>query len=110
MRNIFVHHVFFWLNEPGNLQVREKFEKGLQDLLQIGEIQEFHIGKPADTHRSVVENSYTYSLLVIFRDKEDHDIYQNHPIHHKFIDECGSFWNRIQVFDSVDPAKKQGTM
>ncbi len=106
MRNIFVHHVYFWLNEPDNPEARAKFEKGLQELINIGEVQEFHLGKPAPTSRPVIDHSYTYSLLTIFRDKEDHDIYQQHPIHLAFIEQCSSLWNRVLVYDSVDMLKR----
>ena len=106
MKSIFVHHVFFWLHEPQNPEARKTFEKGLQGLLKIEEIQEYHLGIPAETDREVVDNSYTYSLLLIIRDKADHDSYQKHPIHLRFIDECGKLWKRIQVYDSVDMGKK----
>jgi len=105
MKHIFVHHVFFWLKEPSNVEARKKLEAGLQTLGKIGEIQEMHIGIPANTDRDVVDNSYSHSLLIIFRDKADHDIYQNHPIHLKFVEECSQLWNKVKVLDSVDAMK-----
>jgi hypothetical protein len=105
MKHIFVHHVFFWLKEPTSAEVRSKVENGLSSLTKIGEIEEFHIGVPANTNRAVIDNSYTYSLLVVFRDKNDHDKYQSHPIHLKFIENCGQLWSKIIVMDSVDAIK-----
>jgi Stress responsive A/B Barrel Domain len=105
MKHIFVHHVFFWLKEPDNAEARLKLETGLQTLGKIGQIQEMHIGVPAKTDRPVVDNSYSYSLLLILRDKADHDIYQNHPIHLKFVEEYSHLWTKVLVLDSVDALK-----
>ena len=103
MKHIFVHHVFFWLKEPANTEIRNRFENELHTLGKIGEIQEIHIGVPGNTDRSVVDHSYTYSLLIVFRDKQDHDIYQNHPIHLKFVEDYSGLWDRVLVYDSEDP-------
>jgi hypothetical protein len=97
----FVHHVYFWLKKPVKKEVRAKFERGLKDLVKIEEIGESHLGIPASTKRSVVDRTYTYSLLVTFKSKEDQDIYQTHPIHLKFIDEYGDLWEKVLVYDSV---------
>ena len=98
----FVHHVFFWLKDGGNPQVQRQFEAGLQELVTIENIASYKLGKPANTPRNVVDNSYDYSLLLIFADKEQQDIYQEHPAHKKFIDENEELWQRVQVYDSVD--------
>jgi hypothetical protein len=50
----------------------------------------------------VVDNSYSHSLLTIFRDKEDHDLYQVSPIHLKFIEDYGYLWKSVAVYDCVD--------
>lgn len=97
----FIHHVFFWLKEPKNSIAREQFQEGLKKLVTVSEIVEYHLGVPADTHRDVVVNSYTYSLLLFFKDKADQDIYQTHPIHLQFIEECSALWDRVEVYDTV---------
>ena len=97
----FIHHVFFWLKTPVTNEVRVKFEKGLTDLIKIDEIVDKHLGTPAATNRGVIDNSYTYSLLVTFRNKEDQDVYQTHPIHLKFIADCQDLWEKVVVYDSV---------
>ncbi len=102
MKNIFVHHVFFWLNEPGNADAARKLTEGLLTLGKIGEVVEIHIGVPAKTQREVIDNSYSHSLLTIFRDKEDHDLYQVSPIHLKFIEDYGHLWKSVVVYDCVD--------
>jgi hypothetical protein len=97
----FAHHVFFWLNDPQNADDRATFEEGLRQLLEIPEIKQAHIGFPANVgQRSVVDGSYTYSYLVMFDNIEGHNIYQDHPIHLKFIDDYKHLWSRVVVYDS----------
>lgn len=99
--NSFIHHVFFWLKQPVTDEVRNKFEQALKVLVKVKTIIDYHLGIPAPTNRDVIETSYTYSLLVIFKNKEDQDIYQTHPIHLKFIEDCQELWERVVVYDSV---------
>ena len=98
----FSHHVFFWLHNPDNPDDRAEFEEGIKNLLEMPQIQSSHFGVPAETgHRDVVEASYTYSYLVFFEDKQSHDIYQEHPIHQKFIDDYQHLWKKVVVYDAV---------
>jgi len=101
-KTMFVHHVYFWLHDPSNPEVRENFQKGLEELVTIETIKVSHLGIPADTARPVIDSSYAYSLLVIFDDKEGHDIYQEHPTHLKFIKDCEQYWSKVLVYDSVN--------
>jgi hypothetical protein len=99
----FSHQVYFWLNNPGDQADREAFENAIDDLLRIPEIKAFHIGIPSEAtaDRGVVDASYTYSLLVFFDDENGHDIYQDHPIHLKFVEDNHHLWHRVVVYDSV---------
>jgi hypothetical protein len=73
------------------------------DLLKVETIKMSHVGIPAATEeRGVVENSYTYSFMVMFDNLEDQNIYQKHPIHLKFIEDNSDLWNKVVVYDSVD--------
>jgi plasmid stabilization system protein ParE len=102
IKNTFVHHVFFWLKEPSNEQACAQFEKGLQELITIPLIQSSHIGKPVESSREVVDDSFTYSYLIFFSNKEDQDTYQTHPIHLKFVEECKHLWEKVIVYDAMD--------
>jgi hypothetical protein len=95
------HHVFFWLNNPDNTEERTQFEKAMEELLQIPEIKAFHVGTPAPVEeRPVIDGSYTYSYLIFFDNIQGHDIYQEHPLHQKFIDENRHLWAKVQVYDA----------
>ncbi|MCG6186822.1 Dabb family protein [Maribellus maritimus] len=98
-----LHHVFFWLKEPDNQAHRQQFENALEKLLKVETITVSHIGIPAATEeRGVVDNSYTYSYLVMFDTLEDQLVYQTHPLHLKFIEENSDLWEKVVVYDSVD--------
>jgi hypothetical protein len=97
---MFVHHVFFWLKESITAEDRKHFEDGVLSLPSIDVVHSGEVGKPADTNRPVIDNSYDYSLLLIFKDREAHDAYQVHPDHEKFVKGCSLLWSRVQVYDS----------
>jgi Stress responsive A/B Barrel Domain len=101
-KNLFVHHVYFWLKEPQSKEAREKLIQGLEKLSKVKTIQMFHIGMPADTNREVIDRSYAISWLCLFKNKEDQDAYQVDPIHLKFVEECANLWTRVVVYDSID--------
>lgn len=101
--NALMHHVFFWLKEPKNPAHRKQFEKAMEDLLKVETIKVSHVGIPAATEeRGVVDNTYTYSYMVMFNTLEDQLVYQKHPLHLKFIEENSDLWNKVVVYDSVD--------
>ena len=100
--NTFVHHVYFWLNNPGSKEDLEKLVQGLEKLSAVKTIQSFHIGKPADTNREVIETTYAASWLVLFNNPEDQESYQVDPIHLDFVKECSHLWNKVIVYDSIN--------
>ena len=102
IKNVFVHHVLFWLKEPENQVACTQFEKGLNDLVAVPLIKSSHIGKPVNSQREVVDGSFTYSLITFFDSKEDENSYQTHPIHLKFVEECQHLWEKVMVYDAMD--------
>jgi hypothetical protein len=98
----FIHHVYFWLKNPGSAEDTEKLVAGLRKLSAAKTIQSFHIGKPADTNREVIDSSYAVSWCLFFKNASDQASYQTDPIHLKFIEECSPLWNKVIVYDSID--------
>ncbi len=82
-KEIFIHHVYFWLKNPTSEADKIKLIEGLEKLSKVPTIRMFHIGTPAATNRSVVEKSYSVSWLCFFDNLDDEEIYQQHPIHLK---------------------------
>lgn len=97
------HHVFFWLKDPASSDDRAKLIEGLRTLQKIETVRQIHIGIPADTEkRSVIDASYSVSELIFFDSIEGQNIYQEHPIHKKFVENCSSLWQKVVVYDSMD--------
>lgn len=101
LKNTFVHHVFFWLKEPENSDVRKQFEEGLNKLITVPQIQSYHIGTPVESSREVVDDSFTFSYMAFFKSKEDQNTYQTHPIHLQFIEDCQHLWKKVIVYDAM---------
>jgi hypothetical protein len=102
MNKVFVHHVFFWLNNSGYKEDKDKLIEGLKSLTSIETIQDFHIGLPADTRRDVIDSSYDISWLLIFKTAEDQEEYQKDPVHLKFVEGYSRLWSRVVVYDSIN--------
>lgn len=97
------HHVFFWLKNPDSKEDLAKLIAGLNTLRKIETIRDLQIGVPASTEkRDVVDNSFSVSELMFFDDVEGQNVYQEHPIHKKFVDECSSLWGKVIVYDSTE--------
>lgn len=94
-----IHNVYFWLKEEAKEQ-RAEFEDALRELVKIAEIKVAHWGTPASTaERPVTDHSFDYSLVLSFETQEKHDIYQDHPDHHVFVNQCKSLWEKVVVYD-----------
>jgi hypothetical protein len=102
MKNIFIHHVYFWLKNAGNTADRDKLVEGLQKLSKVKTIRQFHIGKPAATSREVIDSSYAVSWFVLFDNDKDQASYQTDPIHLKFVEDYSHLWQKVIVYDAVD--------
>jgi hypothetical protein len=99
---MFVHSVYFWLNEGLSADEREAFRRELEKIAAIESVRQSHIGVPADTDRPVIERGYSYALVLLFDDQQGHDFYQVHDTHERFRQECARYWSRVLIFDSVE--------
>lgn len=95
------HQVYFWLNDSLSDSARKEFETGLQTLIGISLVKGGYFGKPADTHRPVVDNTYSYGLTLQFESTADQNEYQVHPIHKVFVGQHAAKWTRVLVYDVV---------
>jgi hypothetical protein len=94
------HHVLFWLKADTTDDQKAAFRKSLQTLQNVEVVKTFHVGTPAPIERSVVDTSYTFSLLLIFDDLEAHNVYQVHPLHQAFLDEFRVFFEKVVIYDA----------
>ncbi|MEZ0608608.1 Dabb family protein [Fibrella sp. WM1] len=96
---MFIHSVYFWLARPESDEDRAALKAGLESLRGVEAIQAAQIGTAAATRRPVIDHSYDFALLLTFADEASHDVYQEHPIHLAFVDNCKHLWNRVQIYD-----------
>lgn len=98
----FTHVVYFYLNDPDDPEDRLAFENSLKKFLDNSLYAKTKfIGIPAKTIRNVVDNLYTYSLILTFPSKEIQNKYQDEPAHLVFIEESSHLWKSVKVYDSV---------
>lgn len=102
----FIHSVYFWLKNPDSQADRAAFEKSLKKFINSSKvIISKHIGVPASTNREVIDNTYTYSLIVSFKNKEMHDKYQEEDVHKTFIGESQNLWKKVLIYDSISTSE-----
>jgi Stress responsive A/B Barrel Domain len=98
-----VHHVFFWLKNPGSGEDRDMLIEGVKTLSKIETVKEIHIGVLANTEkRDVVDASWQVSELIFFDDLTGQSSYQTHPLHLDFIKNYSHLWQKVIVYDAME--------
>jgi hypothetical protein len=98
-----LHHVFFWLKNPQSQADQQQLIAGLKTLAAIPTIREIHVGVLASTEkRDVVDTSWDVSELLFFDDEAGQKVYQDHPIHQAFVENCSHLWEKVLVYDALD--------
>jgi hypothetical protein len=97
----FVHSVYIWLKNPDSKEDRAAFESSLKKFLKNSKFAKTNfIGTPPVATREIVDDTFTYSLIVTFASAADQDGYQKEEAHLKFIEESQHLWNKIQIYDA----------
>ncbi len=98
---VIAHYVLFWLKDDLSEQEVNDFVAFFEKLKEIPEIKSLHYGRPAATHpREVVDNSFSFNLLVYFDSMDDLNVYETHPVHLEAIEKYSKYWNKVVVHDS----------
>ncbi|RMB59588.1 Dabb family protein [Dokdonia sinensis] len=98
----YAHVVYFWLNRPNNDQDRALFEKSLRTFLNNSAYaQTQFIGAPPKAVRDVVDDSFTYNLVVTFDSSASQVAYQEEEAHKKFVKEASHLWSKVIVYDAT---------
>lgn len=101
-KEVIAHYVLFWLKDDLTEQQVKDFTGFFEELKAIPNVRSLHYGPPATTHdRDVVDNSFSYNLLVYFDNLDDINTYETHPIHLAAIDKYSENWTKVVVHDSV---------
>ncbi|ALM08146.1 stress responsive protein [Sediminicola sp. YIK13] len=98
----YVHTVFFWMKDPANEVANKKFEVSLRKFLDSSKYAKTQfIGRPPKATRDVVDDSFTYSLVLSFESAEAQENYQKEEAHLIFIEESQDLWDKVVVYDAM---------
>ena len=98
----FAHSVYFWLKNPDSKEDRAKFEASLYQFLKNSKYAKTNfLGIPPKAVREVVDDSFTYNLIVTFESAEAQQSYQEEEAHLVFIEECKNLWEKVVVYDAI---------
>ncbi|WP_396596560.1 Dabb family protein [Dokdonia sp. R86516] len=98
----YAHIVYFWFKDPTNEEDKQLFEKSLRTFLDSSLYAKTQfIGTPPVATREVVDDSFTYNLVLSFDSAKDQQAYQDEAAHKKFIEECAHLWEKVIVYDAT---------
>ncbi len=99
----FTHCVYIWLKHPDSQEDRKRFETSLRKFLNTSQYAKTNfVGTPPKAVRDVVDDSFTYNLIVTFESAEAQQSYQEEEAHLVFIEECKELWQKVVVYDAID--------
>ena len=96
------HNVFFSLTDKSPEARAKLINSAKTHLTAHAGVAFFAVGEIArELNRPVNDQDFDVALHIVFPDRAHHDLYQDAPRHHKFIDECRPNWAKVRVFDSI---------
>ncbi len=103
----YVHVVYFWLKDPGNMEDRMALETSLEKFMRTSRYAKTKfVGIAPKATREVVDDSFAYNLVLTFGSAEEQELYQNEEAHLLFIEESQELWERVVVYDANGLAPK----
>ncbi len=98
----FVHSVYIWLKNPDSADDRAAFEASMEKFMdKTLYAKTKFLGTPPRATREIVDDTYTYNLIVTFASAEDQDNYQTEKAHLDFIEESNHLWDKIVIYDAL---------
>ena len=98
----FTHVVYFWLQNPDDAGERNLFETALKKLFSNSLYTKTNfIGTPPKAIRDVVDDSFTYAMIVTFESAAAQQAYQKEKAHLAFIEEAAHLLKHYVVYDAV---------
>lgn len=97
----YVHVVYFWFNNPDSEQDKAFFEASLKKFLNSSKYAKTNfIGVAPRATRDVVDDSYTYNIILTFESATAQEAYQKEDVHLQFIEESKHLWEKVIVYDA----------
>lgn len=98
----FTHVVYFWLKNPDSVAERSKFEAAVKQFMEDSRYAKTRfVGVAPKSTRDVVDDSFTYSLILSFESAEAQEKYQAEQAHKVFVETCKELWKKVIVYDSI---------
>jgi hypothetical protein len=96
------HNVYFSLHDK-SFAAKVKLVNACKTLLTgHAGVLFFACGELAEEmNRPVNDRDFDVALHIVFADHASHDLYQDAPRHHKFVEENKADWAKVRVFDST---------
>lgn len=94
-----VHTVLFWLSHELTDEQIAALIDGLETLRSIDGVEALHYGRPLAAHRPIEDDSYSFGVTLVFRDKAALESYLPDPVHQAFVKEFSPYWTNAQVYD-----------
>ncbi|WP_442588975.1 Dabb family protein [Pedobacter sp. AW31-3R] len=99
---VYNHYLLFWLKKDLSEKEVEDFTGFFKILSTLPYVKSIQYGKPANSSpRKVVDNSFTYNLVIQFGSLEDLEAYGKLPVHLAAIKKYSVYWDRMIVHDSI---------
>ena len=93
------HNVFFSLHDKSPEAKAKLINSAKMHLTNHAGVLFFAVGElAAELNRPVNDQDFDVALHIVFANKADHDLYQDAPRHHKFIEESKAGWAKVRVF------------
>jgi hypothetical protein len=97
-----VHNVYFTLKDNSPAEKQKLVAACKKYLSNHPGVVFFAAGTRAEElNREVNDKDFDVALHIVFKDKADHDKYQEAETHKQFIEENKDNWKKVRVFDSV---------
>ena len=98
----FTHTVYFWFKNPDSAEDKKTFETSVKKFMENSEFAKTRfVGIAPKAERDVVDDSFTYSLILSFESAEAQAAYQAEPAHIVFLSECKDLWEKVIVYNSL---------
>ncbi len=98
----FTHVVYFWLHHPDNPDECLEFENAVRMLMEQSRYTKTNfLGRPPKASREVVDDTFTYTMIVTFESAAAQNAYQEEQAHLDFIANAGHLWKKVVVYDAL---------
>jgi hypothetical protein len=96
------HNVYFTLNDASDAAKQALVDSCKKYLKDHPGVVFFACGTlQPELQRPVNDRAFDVALHVVFDSLASHDLYQDAPLHQKFIEENKPNWKQVRVFDSA---------